>query len=856
MIFFDLHASRLCIVFVIIKVIMFTHTLNATTVKTKLGEYRIELPPMITVEIPVVTPVKIQKPQIRNLLQIEKEYHFIESSLLGLNEEEQFYVSGLSFLNQELWKQSIEYFQQLRLKYPDTIYLQSIDYWSGVAHKRLGNYQKANQYFSQVQSYKNSSDYLYWSLLQELDILLENQQWNQFNVTLQEYKKFIPQNSFQQHLQSLDLKSKIKQSKWYLAQRVLKKKQQENYTLAWITWKRKNLEELNQLTNDTSEQHPNHPKLDQIMIINYVLALEKKDWIRVLEIENIFEHRGILQDHQSLFWGKALRYIYQNQWEQVDQLIQQIEDPILSLNLQKHLLFQLIQNEEYERGRQVIQNLPSPLAWNDQRDLLSAYIYEKLFENQEKAYPLYKKVINTTQSLPEIQEKALFLMARIELLYGQFQKANEKLKKLLVTYLESKHRKEYYFWYGITQQELESGNAILSLRQISKEHPRYPVALLHQGRIQKSLGKWKSAEKNYSTLIRRYMNSEYWEIASLEWAETLYFLERYQDAEKILSQVFAFREKLENPLETIILQAKIMIALERLREANSYLEQQIEFYPDFALIRLRLQILYQMQANQEILRFSDEVLHSWELAKEERTWLYYHKANALFVLGEKEESTVYYSKALQTTTPKQRRFIEYRLIKLALETNQIDDFLSKSDAFLASPLKDEWENQVLTLVSNHYQGQPQSFPYLQRLRKNYEQQVEQDEIEGKEKVELFLDLSKINHFLNDLQKSDTWLDRTFEEKITKEQKRRAFLLRAQIGKKQKNHQKVVSNYLKILHLYPQMKEREKLDYYSKVAYNYSKLEKKKETIEIYQKLLSFPLEPAEKSKILEKLNRK
>ena len=52
-----------------------------------------------------------------------------------------------------------------------------------------------------------------------------------------------------------------------------------------------------------------------------------------------------------------------------------------------------------------------------------------------------------------------------------------------------------------------------------------------------------------------------------------------------------------------------------------------------------------------------------------------------------------------------------------------------------------------------------------------------------------------------------------------------------------------------------MKEREKLDYYSKVAYNYSKLEKKKETIEIYQKLLSFPLEQ-QKSKILEKLNRK
>ena len=128
-----------------------------------------------------------------------------------------------------------------------------------------------------------------------------------------------------------------------------------------------------------------------------------------------------------------------------------------------------------------------------------------------------------------------------------------------------------------------------------------------------------------------------------------------------------------------------MIALERLREANSYLEQQIEFYPDFALIRLRLQILYQMQANQEILLLSDEVLHSWELAKEERTWLYYHKANALFVLGEKEESTVYYSKALQTTTPKQRRFIEYRLIKLALETNQIDDFLSKSEHFCISP---------------------------------------------------------------------------------------------------------------------------------------------------------------------------
>ena len=42
---------------------------------------------------------------------------------------------------------------------------------------------------------------------------------------------------------------------------------------------------------------------------------------------------------------------------------------------------------------------------------------------------------------------------------------------------------------------------------------------------------------------------------------------------------------------------------------------------------------------------------------------------------------------------------------------------SANQSISASPLKDEWENQVLTLVSNHYQGQPQSFPYLKRLKK-------------------------------------------------------------------------------------------------------------------------------------------
>ena len=100
--------------------------------------------------------------------------------------------------------------------------------------------------------------------------------------------------------------------------------------------------------------------------------------------------------------------------------------------------------------------------WKEEGDLIRAYAYDKL-DKKDLAFQNYEKALVSENT--EIQESALFHLAGLAIKSNDYKVAEKTLKKLVIQHQNSEYLQEYFFWYGLTLNEMGSPQSIISLKQ-------------------------------------------------------------------------------------------------------------------------------------------------------------------------------------------------------------------------------------------------------------------------------------------------------------------------------------------------------------------------------------------------------
>ncbi len=818
------------------------------SIETRFGDFSLDIPvPQIAV-LPAETPIKIESQQLSVLPEwrepVESGWS-LPSFFVGA---EDYYKEGLRLYNTGLLNESLQRFQEVLKEDDEKIWTQAGNYWIAHIHLRLGNELESINEFSKILSSGSQSRYAQQSAYTLIWMDLRNQEYANALTQITRFMKSISDPLFienvlplkahahfqlQQFEASLDsllqLKEKFPRHPQFFETVV---------RIAELHFHLKQWKKIDPLIRSYRDQFYNYPRMERLLLLGVWSDLYQQEWKGVQQKLKWLEELGS-QNVNPIAQSYFYLYLWQNDAERAQFQLGKFSSEEAKSRHLRHLFHKSLEQEWFDiiLSNRNQENLWA--AWNDEAYFLIGYAYEKLGQEKE-AYEAYQKALFNIRSV-ELSEQVEFSIVRLELQTGNFDRATENLKRMLVDYRDSALKSEYAFWSAVARYEWKPNDsffALLTFNQVETDSDRSDDRFYYGGRIHHSQKSWRKANEVLTRLTENHEDSRYLTRSYFYRADSLYARKQFQKTDKTLREWRQKRPQEPIPVDMAELWANSLIALKQFQEADQVLEEALRNSKNYFLVELRVQVLKQLEKKITLVQFITEYL-SPDFTQGQKGFLHLTRANTAFDLDRKQEAVSYYSGALNYSAEKHHRYIHHQLAKLNYELENYPEFIVSGEEVLKDPIRDQMATNMLILMSNYYMNinnKEQEAKYRAQLADSYETKLETAELSKDEKVDLLVKLAKNKNILGKYKEADEVVDKVISLKGP-ELQFEALREKGYAAYNGKNYEKAVNSYLKVVYLAPNATQEERFDLLMKIAYSYQQIEQLEEAKAVYRKLI-------------------
>ncbi len=593
----------------------------------------------------------------------------------------------------------------------------------------------------------------------------------------------------------------------------------------------------------------NHASLEYFLRLGLEAEISLKRWEEAKELMKILEDVGVRDtDKQLLAYLRIAlsTQLYEDAWENW----LKIEDDKIREQTLREIFQRVVDKQQFQFliERKFDDDYWS--TWKNEGQLILAYANLRLGKNAV-AEKWLKKAYNDSSSaqlspsLTLINEETLYLNSIINLLSAKPGEALKNLEMLLENHADSERLSDYYFWYGVTLYE-EAKNPmpiIMAMRQVDEAGERDDDRWFLIGKVHYDKSKWQQSIPALKQLKSRHPESPFLEQGLLLLAKSYHEIKLNEAAYESLVGLRNNYQPLKNPVSTITLQVQILMAMEKYEQADELLRYDLKKYPDFKLIKLRVELLKKLGDPKRILDVTGLGLEI--STSKNQGFLYFHRANALYETKDYESALTYYHLALKNPPENKDRFIRFQILQSEFHLQKFSEFLKGTTPFLKVKNNDEYGNSILFLVSQHYLDRKQNkkaASFLKQLIANYEKSVRQPELEPENRLKQIVEIGKLYNQLKDYDSAVRWFNQALTSmQDVKDGKKlwQLVIMREQgfalfkLGK----HQNALAANLKVSYLDRKLPKEQKFELNLRIATSYVELKRLKEAKAVYKKML-------------------
>ena len=812
-------------------------------IPTRLGTYTVNRPPPILSDLETIPLFSDIAPRFP--IRPSWRETAIPPGFIFFANAEDLYQLALDRYNKGELRNSLEGFDELIEKFPESQFIQAGLFWKSQIYILLKDYDNAQKVLLQIIEDRQHSEYLLrsahillWLTLFRGDTRQAINYANQFTQTIltpEILEEILPLQIFaylkeNQHVEALNSLLKMQelfpQNSQYFENTV---------QIAQLYHRLKQWDPVTPLIQSVHSRFRNQPQMEHLLLVGISSDLQGRHWQAAQQKLNWMEENGIQK--RDLF---AQAFFYFNLWQNRTDRAGLGLDLFSTVQLRSdnlRFLFHYAFKKQWFHFLADFDFDESLLSnWGLYAHWVIGYAHDQLKEH-ENAHLEFQKALSYVKE-PALKEQLSFYLASLELQTNNFDKGGNRLNRMLIDYRQSTKKSEYVFWYGIAQGELGSAMVPLILKQINPSHERWDDSLFYLQRFYHDAQNWERNRFYFKKLISSFPQTPFLKEAYYYHADGLFALQQYDDAKQVLEEWRKTQSNEEMSAAMRVLWVRVLMELRQFSEANQLLEQIEASALSFEMIQLKIQSLLELEQFEAIVETITRVLlKSWNA--EQLAYLHFMRAESAFVLPHSEQTAQFYRQALEHNLHGDARYLYHKLAKLSHNTGNYEEFVEMSHKVLEGP-QDQMSVNVLILLIKHYfrlENKKEERRFLQILAGNYELQLSRDSYSPSAKAELLFELAKVKKRLDMYEEADQLLDQimaledsNIPSHVVLKEKGDTALLAEQF-------KQAAAYFLKVFYLDTKAQPIEKFNLLKKIAFCYEQVKKFNQAEAIYQKML-------------------
>ena len=758
---------------------------------------------------------------------------------------EDLYQSALDRYNKRELRNSLDEFDETIQKFPGSQFYQASLFWKSQIYILLKQYEDAQKILLQIIEDGKHSEYLLrsahiqiWLTLFRGDARQAIDYANQYTQTIltpEILEEILPLQIFaylkeNQHVEALNsllkLQEQFPQNSQYFENTV---------QIAQLYHRLQQWDLVDPLIQSVHSRFRNHHQMEHLLLIGLSSDLQRKNW-QAAQQKLSWMEENVIQKRDLFAQGFFYFNLWQNNPEQAGLGLDQFSTNQLKSENLRFLFhyafdkqwFTFLTNFDYDES--LISN------WGLHAHWILGYAHDQL-KVHEEAHLEYQKALSYVKQ-PVWKEKLSFYLASLELQTNNFEKASNRLNRMLIDYQQSPKKSEYVFWYGIVQGEFGSSMVPLILKQVNPTHERLDDSFFYLQRFYHDEQNWERTRFYFKKLISSFPQTPFLLDAYYYHADALFAIQQYEDAKQVLEDWRKTQPHEEMPTSMRELWVRVLMELRLFSEANLLLEQIEASALSFEMIQLKIRSLMELERFEALVETITHVLErTWNA--EQLGYLYFTRAESAYVLPHSEQTIQFYRQALEYNLHGDVRFLYHKLAKLTYVSGHYVEFLELSEKVLQGPPDQMSVNVLILLIEYYFQSgnKNREQQYLQTLAMNYELQLSRGPFSPSARAEILFELAIVKKRLDLYQEAHQLLDQILALDDSNIPSFDVLKEKGDIALLAKQFNQAAALFLKVIYLDANAQPVEKFNLLRKIAFSYEQVKKFKQAESVYQKML-------------------